>query len=279
MRRVLACFAAVFGGCLFPSLDGLTDGGGADATSEGSASDAPIDVASDGGSDASAEAGMCPPNNDPSLVAYYPFDEGAGLIVHDCSGHGNDAVLSGSNASSAWTQGHVKSAISFVSSNSICVIVSSSAANQSGGPLTATAWYDMSASGGGGYIVGQRHQTGFAWRIDIEQDDAGNHLGFAIGTGDDAGNDDNAITDTDTGNWHHLAAVFDPAGPTQAIYLDGVQTLSSGPASVIILDPIASTIRVGCRGDDTNFFDGTIDDVRVYSRALSAAEVMALAKQ
>jgi hypothetical protein len=34
------------------------------------------------------DAGMCPPNNDTSLVAYYPFDEGSGSIAHDCSGHG-----------------------------------------------------------------------------------------------------------------------------------------------------------------------------------------------
>lgn len=280
----MACFAVAvaFGGCLFPSLDGLT-GGGLDATAFDGSNDARNDVAvgadADADGDASVEAGMCPPNSDPSLVAYLPFDEGSGLIAHDCSGHGYDAILNGSNASSAWTPGHLGSAISFVSANSICVIVSSSAANQSGGPLTATAWFNMSSSGGGGYIVGQRKQTGVAWRIDIESDDAGNHLGFAVGSGDDAGNDDNATTLTDTGTWHHVAAVFDPTGPTQSIYLDGVQTLSSSPASVIVLDPLATTIRIGCRGDDTNFFDGIIDDVRVYARALGPTEIAALAKQ
>ncbi|HEY2369821.1 MAG TPA: hypothetical protein VGH87_25655, partial [Polyangiaceae bacterium] len=126
---------------MFPSLDGLAEGGAPDATNESGPLDGALDVtsevATDAGADAIAEAGMCPPNNDPSLVAYYPFDEGAGSIAHDCSGHGYDAVLGGTSTQSAWTTGHVKGGIAFASSNQTCVIVGSSA-NQSGGPLTVS---------------------------------------------------------------------------------------------------------------------------------------------
>jgi hypothetical protein len=229
--------------------------------------------------DAAPDAGMCPPNSDKSLVAYYPFDEGSGSIAHDCSGNGYDALLSGTSTTSAWTTGHAKGAIAFASANQTCVIVASATANQSGGPLTVSAWYEMPSSSSGGYLVGQRHQTGYAWRVDIEWDDAGAGLNFAIGTGDGSGNDDYAQAYTGTNAFHHVGAVYDPSGPTQTLYLDGVAVGSTSSVASIALDPIASTIRIGCRGDDTNYFDGVIDEVRVYSRALAASEIVALSKQ
>jgi hypothetical protein len=186
--------------------------------------------------------------------------------------------LSGTNTNAAWTTGHAKGAIAFSSSNQLCVIVASASANQSGGPITVSAWVNVPSSSGGGYIVGQRHQTGFAWRIDVETDDAGDHLNFAIGSNDDAGDDFSNDTLTGTDAFHHVAGVYDPSGPTQTLYVDGVVVDSTSSAPTIVLDPIASTIRIGCRADDSNYFDGVIDEVRVYSRVLGASEIAALAK-
>jgi concanavalin A-like lectin/glucanase superfamily protein len=45
-----------------------------------------------------------------------------------------------------------------------------------------------------------------------------------------------------------------------------------------VLDPIASTIAMGCREDQSFYFNGVIDEVRVYSRALSDAEIATLAQ-
>jgi CubicO group peptidase (beta-lactamase class C family) len=269
-RRRCACAAgaAVLAGCLFPSLDGLTGPG--DATVDGNGGDA-----SDAGGDA-GDGGLCPPNSDPTLVGYYPFDEGTGVIAHDCSGHGYDALLNGVNAGNTWTTGHAGSAIWFVPQNQLCVVVGSTAANQSGGDLTVAAWINV-VDPINGYIVGQRQQTGFAWRIDVEQTDAGRDLGFAIGTGDDAGDDYTAETFIDLG-WHHVAGVFSAAGAMQAVYLDGQKTVSTMPAPAIVPDPLPTTIRIGCRGDDQYYFSGMIDEVRIYSRALSDAEIAALAQ-
>lgn len=283
MKRVIA--AAVVGtsvaasACLFPSLDSL---GGAPDASEGGL-DVAIEVGSDAdagdatvGPDADVDAGPCA-NDDPSIVAHYTFDEGAGTVVHDCSPNGYDAVLAGNNASTHWTAGRTGSAVLFVPADGICVMVTSPQANQSGGALTIAAWITL-LDPGGGYVIGQRTQTGYAWRIDVESTDAGADLGFAVGLGDGSGNDEYADTIVTTGAWHHVAGVFDPNGGVQAIYLDGVQTLAPQAAAAIVPDPVSTTIRIGCRGDDSSYFPGVIDDVRVYSRALSSTEVSALAK-
>jgi hypothetical protein len=261
--------AVLIGGCLFPSLDGLS--GGVDAS---------IDGAADGHAD--AEAGACPPNADPALVAYYPFDEGMGTIAHDCSGNGYTAYLTGSDAGGpTWTAGHDGGALHFDPNLQSCVILGSANANQVGGAITVTAWInyvDPIDSSGSNYVIGQRTTTGYAWRLAVESgfnDAGGDGIGFVVGAG--GGNDDDVLAFIQPTGWHHVAGVFDPTGPAQTVYLDGVPTLASPSATMIIADPNSTTIRIGCRGDDSNYFGGLIDEVRVYSRALSTAEIAALA--
>ncbi len=259
-RWAWAC-ASIATGCLFPSLDGLSsDAGTLDAGSDtalldGPSTDGPID---------------------PALVAYYPFDEGTGLVAHDFSGHGFDAVIQ-TNAGNVWTTGHVGGAIQFGGTTNTCVVVTSLAANQVG-PLTVTAWINALGpiNGVGGYVVGQRNQTGYAWRTAVT--DTSGAFDFAVGITTDAGQlDDYANTSVPLNAWHHTAGVFDPSGPRQAVYIDGIKALASSPAPSILADPTGATIRIGCRGDDSQYFNGTIDEVRVYSRALSDLEIAALA--
>ena len=76
--------------------------------------------------------------------------------------------------------------------------------------------------------------------------------------------------------WSHIAATFD--GGTMRVYINGVQSgqlASTGyvPAS------LNTPVTIGAyyvNGNLTNFFDGTLDDVRIYRKALSAGEVGAL---
>lgn len=74
-----------------------------------------------------------------------------------------------------------------------------------------------------------------------------------------------------TGSWQHFVGTYD--GTTFVLYRDGVvvgQTLSAGPI-------LASTtpLFIGAYDATTQYFDGSIDEVAVYTRALSAAQVLA----
>ena len=74
------------------------------------------------------------------------------------------------------------------------------------------------------------------------------------------------------GTWRHVAATYD--GTTKRIYLDGVE-VGSGKA-VGALNVGAANFRIGSTNHG-EYFNGLIDDVRVYDTALSEAEVLALA--
>ena len=68
--------------------------------------------------------------------------------------------------------------------------------------------------------------------------------------------------------WQHIAATYD--GTTARYFINGVQVSSRAAASVGSSD----TWRIGAYGGNPGgFFDGVIDDVRVYNRALGAAEI------
>lgn len=76
-----------------------------------------------------------------------------------------------------------------------------------------------------------------------------------------------------TGGWHHIVIIYNPTALT--LYIDGVsqgtQTVTGTPSVV------NSNLEIGRFGDNPwYYFDGKIDEVRIYNRALSASEVAQL---
>ncbi|MDB5267267.1 MAG: C-terminal target protein [Hymenobacter sp.] len=79
-----------------------------------------------------------------------------------------------------------------------------------------------------------------------------------------------------SGHWHHVAATFD--GTTRTIYLDGVAVGSDTPGGHAVPSP--GNLRIGCTngpnpGGGYEYFNGSIDEVRIWSVARSAADIKA----
>ncbi|MDD5627058.1 MAG: LamG domain-containing protein [Patescibacteria group bacterium] len=72
------------------------------------------------------------------------------------------------------------------------------------------------------------------------------------------------------GQWYHLVAVFQNGSPN-LMYVNGV--LVGQSANAAITHDTAQNLFIGKAGWYSSFFNGTIDDVRVYNRALSPAEI------
>ncbi|MEK7176582.1 MAG: LamG domain-containing protein, partial [Patescibacteria group bacterium] len=73
--------------------------------------------------------------------------------------------------------------------------------------------------------------------------------------------------------WYHLVGVFQSASNTVTFYVNNVVQTTSGFAG-----GLPSTTGFGYIGvsNAASFFPGSLDDVRIYNRALSAAEVLQL---
>jgi len=76
-----------------------------------------------------------------------------------------------------------------------------------------------------------------------------------------------------SGRWYHLAVTF--AGDRYHLYIDGVKQRDNTPGKLPL---VGDLITIGCsnKQEDKHFFLGAIDDLRIYSRALSPAEIQEL---
>jgi PKD repeat protein len=88
------------------------------------------------------------------------------------------------------------------------------------------------------------------------------------------------ITGLNDDAWHHVAVTFDTTGNHQLnsclIYVDGVLTPTLdgfNSSQVINTDGVTNFLRIGSAVYNTYAFDGALDDIRIYSKVLSASEV------
>ena len=142
-------------------------------------------------------------------------------------------------------------------------------------PFTVCAWVKATASLDKGQIVGQYNTGGTPrWGLRLEDGSASGD-GAVFYENDGTGAERaSATTDIEDGQWHHIAAVIVPGG-TGLIYQDGVDDTDS--SNIFNADfNSAYSMTIG-KGENTQPFTGSIDDVRIYNRALPALEIKILA--
>jgi hypothetical protein len=210
-------------------------------------------------------------------VGYWKLDEATGMMAADSSGQKNDGTYEGAPMSSKDVPAKIMSSnpASLTFANTDAVVVQDSPSLSIKGPLTLAAWIKPTAD-----ITTQRGLIE-KW----EDDGAGNtsrgyYLRFRAdkkaqaGIRGEAGSSTsvNGTSELPMGAWSHVAAVFD--GTSLHVYVNGAE---EGVGSVAFTPTDgSSTLEIGRRmGSGT--FEGGMDDVRVYNRALSAAEIMGLA--
>ncbi len=211
-----------------------------------------------------------------TLLTYYRLDEGTGNTVQDCSGNGFDGLILSTPDGGSWAQGHIGAAIR-VDGTDGCIEIGKPSKLVLTQDVTATAWIFVEQYVSVGYIVGKTTNASYlGWRIATDTPAV---LTWDVPYGDlDAGGGPSASASSQPNNtWLHVAATFSSNG-TIAFYVNGAPASSSSVSSALLDDP-QSTVRIGCRSDSTNFFVGLIDEVRIYGRALSDAEIANLAAQ
>ena len=225
-----------------------------------------------------AVCGSVQATEDNSPISYWQFDEGSGITAYDFIG-GNDGTIYGAE----WTTGQVGGALSFDGLDDYVEL--GSPANLDDLPLdnfTVSAWiYDKhNAATIWGTIIGSedRHY-GWSFRTfsNAEGDRSLNFQVWYSTTFARSWSSDGTILQN---TWHHVAAVWDANTKTAKLYIDGIepsyQTAIAG-AGIYRTDAsknkeIGRIPHVG----GVQYFNGVIDEVAIYNRALSAEEVWEL---
>ncbi len=193
----------------------------------------------------------------PDMVSWWPGDGNTTDIQS-----GNNGTLQGG---ATFATGEVGQAFSLNGTNQYVEIPDSANVSITG-PMTIDAWINTNDNANEHAIVEKYDgggTNGYFFRLN-----SGGHLGAGMCNASTCSAVVGA-TQVTTGTFHHVAAVFD--GTNLRVYLDGVL---DGTASSVSPTDGVNPLEIGARGGSPfNFFTGLIDEVEVFSRALTADEV------
>ncbi len=215
-------------------------------------------------------AGCGSPKHDPNdgLVAWWRFDEGAGATAADASGHQNTATI----VNGAWGEGRTENALSMDGGNDgIVTIPMSDSLRTTAGEITVMAWTYRTAEHnvdifGHGYptLFFGFHGPRFKWQ-------------FVLANGRQMACYADPRYKAALDQWIHVAATYN--GWLARLYANGEPVCSKWTWGDIAM-PDASFTMSGYLDGSGRIVDeitGRIDDVRIYNRALSQAEIRSVA--
>jgi hypothetical protein len=202
------------------------------------------------------------------LVGYWPFDESSGTHAYDLSGNGNTATFTGSPT---WATGKFGDALTFGGASSYQYLtVPTSASISPTTAITLSAWVNWTSNATNGGILDKGPLGNAFGDYDLTIQGTTGVVLFALNT--NASGTLNSAAGISASAWHHIVATYDEI--IMKIYIDGVFSASQAYAAAI--NTSGTALNIGTYYGSSNSFDGKIDDVRIYNRALSASEVLNL---
>lgn len=227
----------------------------------------------------SAFAGLSSPliqGQIPGLVGWWTFNEGSGTNAFDYSGNGNTGALINSPVR---TNGVIGGALSF-NGTSTYVVANSSPVNPASNSFTISMWVNVKSfaypeCGTCGPRVILCNLDGINTFQMIIGKSAGstNSFGFAIEQSGTFYIQEITADIYLTNTWYNIAFSFDENTHAVVVYVNGV----SVPTTVFVGTYSGGTangkLYLAVRSDLVRYFNGLLDDVCIYNRVLTAAEV------
>ncbi|MFN7875747.1 MAG: N,N-dimethylformamidase beta subunit family domain-containing protein [Pirellula sp.] len=210
------------------------------------------------------------PTSSLGLVAAYSFDEGTGSVLYDSSSGGNNGTISGA----VFAPGFTGQALSFDGVNDLVTIADSNSLDVVNG-LTLEAWVKpFSRAGYSSILLKEKGSNGLAYAL--YANDGSNSLpaGYINAKGRNNNYSDFRVTSNSSltlNAWTHLAVTYDKQ--FLKIYANGVfigQTVVEGD----VFESSGALQIGGNQVFSAEYFHGLIDEVRIYNRPLSNAEIL-----
>gem|GEM_PF-5296531 len=213
--------------------------------------------------------------DEPGLVGRWTFDEGGGETVFDCTTRRHD----GRNDGGTYTAGRDGGAalafdggwVGFGDPADLAPLEA----------VTLCAWVNLRAAPDGdparAYVLGKlADPAGRGFRLAIAPPVQGGPRASINVPDGDGGIHETAGGRVPIGTWTHVCATH--AAGAQAVYVGGKLAVSESGLPTAIR-PSTAELRIGARGDGDGAFVGTLDDVRLYARALTAEEIAELSSR
>jgi glucose/arabinose dehydrogenase/predicted phage tail protein len=207
---------------------------------------------------AEATTGAAPPTP-PGLVGAWAFGEGTGTTTADASGNANTGTIT----AAAWTQGRYGNGLSFNGINSMVQVAASASLNLTSG-MTLSAWVQPTASQSSWRTIVQKQSDAYFLHASSEAP-------LRPAGGGTMGGDVNYVigpTAIPVNTWTHVALTYD--GATLRLYVNGTQVATRAAGGSIQTTTNPLWIGSNTYGER---FQGLIDEVRVYNRALTPTEI------
>lgn len=216
------------------------------------------------------------------LALYLNFDEGLGSTTGDQSGFGLLGTLSNMNTAAAWVTATAPTlyrnpyALDFDGVNDYVEVLHENHLNFSTA-VTVAAWIyaDVWKAGDGRILLKGDNSSGNEYELTKAFNGSTDVLRFRL-YGLATGGIKEAALPT-AAAWHHVAGTYD--GTAMRLYVDGVEQGTGVSSSGSIFNGgFPLRIGTGVPGVPSEHFDGKIEEVRLYRKSLSGAEILKLAQ-
>lgn len=205
-----------------------------------------------------------------SLIAFWPFDVKPNLnFTDDQSGNGTNLTNSGSTTRST---GRFGQAMDFESTSSQYLYSSDNSVLSLTSSFTISVWIRPETVSAGTYnIVAKWDGTNESYRlmqngdeVRLELDSGGNYV-------------ETTSANLQASTFYHVVGVYDSQKPSAKIYINGLEaaTTTAGTIPSSIGDD-TGRFHIGAEDSSTTatgFYDGIIDEVRIYNKALDTKEI------
>ena len=216
---------------------------------------------------------------DPDLILYLKLDAASGTAAVDSSGLANNGtVVAGVNGPD-WVTGHRGGALLFeglTSTGARYIQVPWHTSLRVTTGLTVMAWLKLTGTDNDEQtLVGRAESTD--WQLELHANDK--RIPFSVVVGSSR----RTLTATipgaglSAGTWYHVAGTYD--GSRLRVYLDGVELGNSACTGTVNVSsnaslPLGVGALVEAVGEWEHAFPGTLDEVKIWKRALTAAEIV-----
>lgn len=202
----------------------------------------------------------------PAPLANWTLDEGEGDGVADSSDNAYDGVVMGDPN---WVDGMFGTCLD-LDGDGDYVVCPNDVALQTPNALSISAWVNIRSVPGNWTAICTKGDN--AWRLALNNQTT--KADFGWGTGDEGWPSVTSTTEMALGEWYHICSTF-AAGDGGRMYINGTEEAYYAYADPTTVGDYAVYIGENSQAAG-RYFDGMIDEVRIYDVALTAAQVNAV---